>query len=125
MTERPLTSDNKELWRKYAESLEARIAELERYPGVTLWGIPLVEDATMEPGAAELRWKGQVYGRVDGLYFLGHNPLPGVDFSDHATLRVVEPDAAKLLRAVHEVRAGFFIEPDEIRIHLVPKERDE
>jgi hypothetical protein len=50
---RPLADAKAPEWRRYADHLEALLAEKERDPGVSLWGIPIIEDSNMPEGLAD------------------------------------------------------------------------
>ena len=120
---RPLADAKVPEWRRYADHLEAQLADRAHDPSTSLWGIPIIEDARMPAGQAELRWKGETVARVVGLNFFGIERLPK-DFQDEAILRRAAPDADQIFRAYHKARLDY-LNPDEICIHLVTNEGDE
>lgn len=104
--ERPLTSDNAVIWRKYAEALEA---ELKQYrpqdTGITIYGIPMCTDESVPDGEVQLRYRGTTVFTIIGLHdFMGH-------ISD---LSYANSVVDKVYKGLNRVRSVLMREPDQI-----------
>lgn len=109
--DRPLISENAVAWRKYAESLEAELAEYRpQNLEMTFRGIPVFADRLVPEGEVHVRYHDVTVAKIANI---------NMDFAEacaHADWKRLSPIITLLDSAVRKIRRTIGREPDEVRV---------